>query len=1408
MRCIDDSIFHRLTLKWFAEAFREPTLTQIDAWTSIASGKNTLVVAPTGTGKTLSAFLFGIDSLVRLAESAELSDELQILYITPLKALGNDIAENLKKPLAGIRARFEAEGIALPEIRAAIRHGDTPQRERSSMQRKPPHILVTTPESLFIMLTSEKSRRMISTVNTVIVDEIHSVISSKRGASLSVSLERLDELTRANTASIPQRIGLSATVADKEITAAFLAGALNGVARPCNIVAPLIDKQVKLTVELPEKLSSENSIWPAIARRVYEASKPLRTVLVFVNGRAQAEKIAAAVNALSGQGAGRSPALFGGLGAEPPIEEETYALSHHGSLSKEKRLQAEQLFRSGKLKVLCATSSMELGIDVGFVDLVFQIGSVPLIANGLQRLGRAGHSPNSVSNMRILAKTDRDALDAALCSSLILGRQIEDQRPIELYLDVLAQHILSLVSVAPTRAEDMLALFRGAWGLRGLDRETLLSVVRMLAGEFENAQMMKARPRVYFDGIHDKVSGDKYTRMLACAASTIPDRGLYPVFLAESGARLGELDEECVFETRIGDKIMLGTFAWRVERIERDRVVVSATDRNGARIPFWKGEGFGRPIETGLRMGEIIRRVEANPSKRALEREFPLDSFTEESIRALIKKQISENGRLGTDKRIVLEHFATESGWDALVLHSVFGGKVNLGLMELLRSYLNERTCGDILSFHDDASIALFAVGGFKIPRDVLSNAIQSVGTDLASIIDKFAKLLPSTPLFSVVFRHAAARAMMFGARNGRRQPLWVQRERGARALDVALKHAEHPLLQETLRECLTEHIDAAALANVLRDVSIGNIDTVEVWNDSASQMSRNLLNEFAAFEMYDYNPTPAAASRSEVRLSETVGGIIGGLRKPDKVIMEEARLKKALSNKDALHAWFLAGGDASADEVLEFVTAADGEEENRERLAQWADELLRDGRILYLDIGVWIAAEHASQYDELSDNLPFIIKRRLNFRAGASAAELESIYAAPVGDALRALEESGEAVLFEDVWYSAEEYRRASVRTSASLRRSVKTVPPENYAAFLLRRLIPPYSQGGLENVPLLCGTTLPAERWENEIFPARVPKYTKQILDNLLLSGRIGWRMAQDEAGKLAVTFTKCAGSVGKETPPPQGEKETAVFDILKSNGALFTSDISLLAGFDAKNALVALVKQGIVTNDNYAPVRAILAGGLRTREKLLSAAGRWSLIRSVSAKAEDALTDSFARYGVVCKETTAGASRTEALSILRLWEFRGKVRRGYFVCGMSGAQFVLDEEYAQVSAQLASPTSDIYVVPARDPALAWGSLIPHKSGMEFTRVQGTVVVLRSGLPKLIAERFCEVIRLIDMEGAAQYTGALAAAYRNAQIYKEKPRLRVLEYDKSAEQPLLDAGFERDGGGLTLWRMESQRN
>ncbi len=1340
-------------LEWFYREVGQPTPVQQAGWPAIRSGRDVLISAPTGSGKTLAAFLSFIDDLKTRADAGELRDELYVIYISPLKALGNDIRENLRRPLRGL----DCENT----VRVAIRTGDTENKDRQAMLKRPPHILITTPESLFLLLTGKGGRNMLATARAVIVDELHAVLSTKRGTHLFLSLARLDALCGRKL----QRIGLSATVQPLSLAAQCLAPD-SDVA----IIAPAMRKDMRISVESAAgdmRVLPEKSIWPEIARAVYANCEGRRAVLCFLEGRAQAEKLAYAINLL----------------------EPGFARTHHGCVSKEQRMEAEHDLRSGKLRLLCATSSMELGIDVGDIDLVIQVGCPRTISGALQRLGRAGHNPRRESLMIVYPKTPSDAMYCALTAQAARQGAIEKAHPPEMCLDVLAQHLTSMAAARDYDVTEALAVARAAYPFRNVTQEDIESVLRMLAGDWERDLDKPARARVLYDRIHGKVSGDTYSRMLAVSSGgTIPDRGWYHVTLAD-GTRLGELDEEYVFEARLGDTFMLGAYAWRITQISRDRVVVVQAPPTGAQTPFWKGDMAGRAFETGVLFGKSLRALaDAGDRREAALMALGLDKESARAAGGHIKRQMEITGCLPDDKTIILEHFKDDAGEHQLMAHSVFGKRVNYPLGLLLQREATAVTGLDVRGFEDDDGCLLYLMGARELPEGLLYRLDPENAEALLRA------MMPATSLFTMIFRYNAARALMMGARTGKRQPLWVQRLRGAEGLSTAAGDLSHPLMRESLRECLEDEMDIPALAALLRDIRAGVVRVHELHADTPSPMSLPLRRQVEGTMMYEYFPVPKAAHVAARDAEMTLA--------PEREELQKRPQSKAPASAERLHALLLQEGDIRFGEI--------------DAPLAWLEELANAGRCLYIEPGLWIAAEDAPQYEKAlaqgnTDALERLVRRCLRYRGAQDAGTLSERYflqERACQAALSALEKRGDAMLDDGEYHHKDNYRRAQARTLQNRRAQAQTFAPERYAALLARktRFTGSAQEQLSRGMRALLGLPLAPAVWESALLPLRAPNYRPAMLDALLAQGEIMFRL-ETQDGKQQLSFHDPAAIDMTRELPADGltEDEQAVLSLLRARGASFASALSpALAGRPVLPALLSLCQKGLLHADSLAPVRHLLSGDEPTARRTARAkvavqsAGRWEAARPLLAPSpEEKLLRAFARYDIVTRETCEGLPWAEALSILRAWEYEGRAQRGYFVRGFSsGAQFILESEHARVQAALLSQDGEPIWLPACDPMQAYGAYLPNPHG--FLRVPGTLVALESGEVAAVLEQQGAKLRARDDRAIP----ALARDFLQKRVYPTLQRITLREYPEALRPALLAAGFKPEMNDLTLWR------
>ena len=1037
--------FHPAVVAWFQSAFERPTRPQRDGWPAIGRGESTLILAPTGTGKTLTAFLWCLDRLMFQPVPNPL-ERCRVIYVSPLKALAVDVERNLRAPLAGIAnvARARGDGFHTPAL--AIRTGDTAAAERARFQRQPADILITTPESLFLLLTANARDRLRS-VDTVIVDEIHALVSTKRGAHLALSLERLVHLTGRSV----QRIGLSATQRNMDEVGRFLGGARTGAdgcervrtgttgaagkgssrrtasgpagtnaeadversihdefGRPSGAVeyrpVTLIDarepKRLSLTVEVPiadmakvgtpvEQPSGPaaqgpkvQTIWSSIHPRLLELVLAHRSTLLFVNSRRLAERLAGALNDLAG---------------------EALVRAHHGSLARAQRSEIEDLLKAGRLRGLVATSSLELGIDMGAIDLVVQIEAPPSVASGLQRIGRSGHSLGEASEGIIFPKFRGDLLACAAVTGAMTKGLVEPSRYPRNPLDVLAQQIVAIASVDRWSVDELFTAIRGAAPYADLSRRVFEGVLDMLSGRYPSDEFAELRPRVTWDRVNGTVVARQGAKRVAIAnAGTIPDRGLYGVFLAGAErdvARVGELDEEMVFEARPGETFLLGASSWRIEQITHDRVLVSPAPGEPGKMPFWKGEGAGRPIELGRAIGKLVRDLRGETAADALgrlQREHGLDRLAAENLLQYLEDQQRAVDTVPDDRTILIERSADELGdWRVSVL-TPFGSRVHAPWAMAVTARLRDERGLDAEVMWSDDGFVVRVPEGDQPPDSTL------FVPDPDEVEGLVVRQLGATAMFAARFREAAGRALLLPRRRpGARAPLWQQRKRAADLLAVAARFGSFPIILETYRECLRDIFDVPALVDLLTKVRSRSVRVATVDVRTPSPFAASLLFGYVANYLYD-GDAPLAERRAQAlavdqaQLRELIGE--GELRELldaealDAIALEVQLLPERLHARsaDAIHDLLLRLGDLTLPELQARSIAG---------LVDGAmPALLGERRVLLVRISGEeraIAVEDAARYrDALGTPLPMGLPESLLEPVADAVAELVRRYA------------------------------------------------------------------------------------------------------------------------------------------------------------------------------------------------------------------------------------------------------------------------------------------------------------------------------------------------------------------------------------------------------------------------------
>ena len=1351
--------FSSQTREWFERAFAGPTPAQEKAWPAIATGANVLVQAPTGSGKTLAAFLVGIDRL-----NTQPGAGLRLLYVSPLKALNYDIERNLRGPLAGLRS----------ELTVAVRTGDTPQRERAQMLRKPPDILITTPESLYLLLTSQ-GREMLRTVETLILDEVHAVAGTKRGAHLALSVERLQQLVDGPM----QRIALSATQRPLEEIGRFVSGG-----RPIELVDAGTRKELDLRVVVPVEDMRElpstggltvpvlqdgvemgpgvevssRSIWPSIYPALLELVREHRSTIVFVNSRRLAERLALRLNELAG---------------------EEIARAHHGSLAREQRTEIEELLKRGEIPCLVATSSLELGIDMGAVDLVIQVESPKSVARGLQRIGRAGHDLGSISKGRIFPKFRADLLESAVFAKAMREGAIEETQIPRNPLDVLAQQIVAICAEDEIAVDELHELVASAYPFAGLSREQLENVLDMLSGRYPSDEFAELRPRIVWDRTAGTIRGrDGVRRIAVTNGGTIPDRGLFGVFQLDGGGRVGELDEEMVYEAREGQTFLLGASTWRIAEITRDRVLVTPAPGVPGAVPFWKGEGVGRPYELGEKIGRASRELVGLSDKKAAERldsDYHLDERAARNLMTFLREQAAATGVVPSDRSIVVERFRDEIGdWRVCIL-TPFGARVHAPWAMALAARLRDSLGLEAQSIWSDDGIALHLPDADAPPpfTDLL------IGPE--EIEDLVVQEVGQTALFGARFRENAARALLIPRRRpGQRTPLWQQRLKAQSLLQVARRYGSFPIVLETYRECLQDVFDLPALKRILHGLQTREFDLVEIETASASPFASSLLFDYIATYMYE-DDTPSAERRAQALsldrdlLRELLGQEeLRDLLDPVALEELEASLRPRPRNADELHDLLRRVGDLTLDE-------AD---------AGFAETLIRERRTLRVRLAAGerlIAVEDAGRYRDafgimppgglpeaflqpVGDALCSVLLRFARSRGPFTTGEVAARYGleAPVAEGLLAgLERDDKLVRgelrpggTEREWCDPDVLRRLRRASLAALRREVE---PAEQAA--LGRFLPAWHGIGRratlrEALVPLQGLALPVSLWESDVLPRRVPGYQPAQLDALCATGEVVWVGAGLD--RVAVYFREDAPLLGAPAAGVEVESEAAAALLAAlSREAMFWPDLLAATELDGEALLPALwelVWSGAVTNDSWTPLRAARRYGTPLRERqprrfsrtrgaqATATQGRWSLASRLFAGERDrrALAELLLeRQGIVVRDGVRGEGIAggygAVYSELKALETVGICRRGYFVEGLGGAQFALPGAVERLRELRSHDDLDALVLAAADPSQPYGAVLPwpKRSGARAARVAGAQVVLLGGEAALYVER-----------------------------------------------------------------------
>jgi len=1298
--------FSPATREWFEGAFDAATPAQLGAWDAVSSGAHALVVAPTGSGKTLAAFLWAIDQLASRPIPENPKQRTRVLYISPLKALGVDVERNLRAPLVGVTQTARRLGLSQTDITVGVRSGDTTPADRRLLARLPPDILITTPESLYLMLTSA-ARETLANVDTVIIDEVHAVAATKRGAHLALSLERLDALL----ATPVQRIGLSATVRPIEEVARFLGGRA-----PVTIVHPPSAKTFELSVIVPvpdmtipgtvasardkdaggsgrdddATPESTGSLWPHVEERIVDAILEHRSTIVFANSRRLAERLTARLNEIYDErmGDGNVDGAGGAVGAggdaasvlarsqasadaaayaapkqpwKPPAQmmaqggstmgaAPLLARAHHGSVSKDQRAIIEDDLKTGVLRCVVATSSLELGIDMGAVDLVIQVESPPSVASGLQRIGRAGHQVGEISKGLLFPKHRTDLIHTSVAVERMRSGQIEALAVPTNPLDVLAQQTVAAVALDEIEVEDWFDTVRRSAPFSTLPRSAFDATLDLLSGLYPSDEFSELRPRVVWDRVAGTLAGRPGAQRLAVTSGgTIPDRGLFGVFMigGEAGApgrRVGELDEEMVYESRVGDVFALGTTSWRIEDITHDQVLVSPAFGQPGRVPFWKGDGLGRPAELGEAIGAFTKEIATASTAIAIARaqSIGLDEHAVSNLIALVTEQKASTGHVPSDTTLVVERFRDELGDWRVVLHSPYGMPVHAPWALAITARIREQLGVDGAAMAGDDGIVV------RIPdTDAPPPGADLFVFDADELEQIVTEEVGGSALFAARFRECAARALLLPRRDpGKRSPLWQQRQRASQLLDVARKYPSFPIVLETVREVLQDVYDLPALTALTKRIASRGIRVMETETEVPSPFARSLLFGYMAAFVYEGDSPlaerrAAALSLDPALLAELLGRAeLRELLDPDVIAQTENELQRLVPERHARDSEGLVdllrvlgpqtvaeiearslvtgaalatdlAGLAKANRVLEVTIAGERRWAGIEDSAR-----LRDALGVPLPIGV-----PAAFIEPVDDPVGDLVSRYARTHGPftlADAAARFGLGTAVVQDTLRRLAADRRVVDGEfrpgatgTEWCSVDVLRRLRSRSLAALRQEVEPV-----SAATLGRFLPAWQHvsaagdslrgidGLAQVIDQLAGYSAPASAWEDFILSARIRDYSPAWLDELTTSGEVVWAGHGALAGSDGWISLHPAATAALTLPEADrdglSELQQSILDALTGGGAFFFRQLSNQVGSTDDKLLLTelwdLVWRSLITNDSFAPLRSHLGGTVR--------------------------------------------------------------------------------------------------------------------------------------------------------------------------------------------------------------------
>jgi ATP-dependent helicase Lhr and Lhr-like helicase len=1453
--------FDPIINQWFGSMFKSPSPPQLLGWPKIAQGENTLIFAPTGSGKTLAAFLWCINDLFQnlKSESEIKNSQIHTLYISPLKALNNDIERNLRNPIKGIWDLAKSKNIKVAYPKVSVRTGDTPPHVRQNMVKQPPHILITTPESLYLLITSQRGRQIFKNLKYLIVDEIHALSNNKRGVHLSLTLERLETLVEKS----PVRIGLSATQRPLDRIAAYLGGLEFSeennkyLLRPVTIINCGQKKELDIQVISPVNEFSDlpdATVWPNVIKQCYKLISDHKTTLIFANMRAQTEKMVRQLNDYHHNQTGD--------------QNSEIALAHHGSMSREMRFEVEERLKHGQIPAVVATASLELGIDIGSIDLVIHLESPKSISGSIQRIGRSGHLITSKSKGRIIPLYPGDLDDAIALTKGIIDGELEETQIPENCLDVLAQQILAETAMNPIKIESMLGICHRSYCYHSLTQQAFNNILQMLEGRFADSKLPALQQIIIWDRVNNMISARRGSKISAVMnGGTIPDRGYFSVVLSGQNSRLGEVEEEFVFESRVGDIFFLGNSEWRIDNITNDRINVSPVKSIKPRAPFWKGEIPYRSYETSLKTGRfrhlIEQRIDKESTKDWLIKEYKTDQQVSQNLISFLQKQKSLTGYLPTHQRIVAEWFYDSANELNLILHAGFGARVN-GLWAIAVSSLLERYYKTEVQFTFNDDGFLFRIQDTTEKPDIeriLKLPFQEVEETLLNSIS-------AAPIFAIQFRYNATRAQLLPrSRHGKRIPLWLQRLRAADLLQAIRQYKDFPILIETYRSCLYEVFDLDALKDVITNINENKIHLHQVRTPYPSPMASGLIFNFVTYQMYDYDRSRAPADAAFVS-SEVLSQIISREETPaiiDQDLIEEATLRwqnlapeTKARDKDEL---FL------LVKKLEPVLTEDLKDRSLINVDDTLQKLKQEKRIEQLleKTDTWVTTELSDINDTASETEVFmnIIKKFMEVHGPVLPDQISSKLHIAYDIVLQSLSKlrdqklviQGQMVKNSDqvFWCNSLNFAELYRRAIGNRRKKTVALNRSGYYKFLMNWH---FSKKRTEDI-INQYQFLPLDftLFENELLRARIfeqsrinPQILEDDINELMNNGKFIIRYQPNISRFIFHHRGEGAYLNFGQSDFLLNETEKAVCAFLKENGASLIRDLEDgldLMRYDLTNILKSLVLKDIITCDNYSSFKQLTSKdqeakikGKRKGTRVVILRGklqfsyietaRWSLTSSFSVLGKSRTLQEqsefqarilLQRYGVLVKEMyrheTGLLPWFDIFQVLKKLEWQGEIRRGYFVSGLSGIQFA-SHEAVEMLENLEAPLQKHLMLSVVDPALPFGSQTNWEiknqldQSIDIVRNAGNHLFFFAEIPIVYLENYAKRIWLLKDFQTDCCDGLVDAIKIWLKFPEDKrPRRKIViemingkvAIDSEIAGYFLERGFEKDQKNLVLW-------